>query len=145
MLNDHSRGYLQNCCYSEQLSMALFHVSHPPAQTCGGKDILYKYFFLIFLGHRVLDPITNPYVVPPLGCTLLHYYLLNSQIRAVLIQKTLHESKLQSVILTIIISIIFLNSLAYTYTTVIFYSCSFLSFCFHYKTLQEALPFPCIC
>ena len=66
MLNDHSRGYLQNCCYSKQLSMALLHVSHPPAQTCGGEDILYIYIFLIFPGHRVLNPITNPYLGPPL-------------------------------------------------------------------------------
>ena len=44
MLNDHSRGYLQNCCYSKQLSMALLHVSHPPAQTCGGEDILHIFF-----------------------------------------------------------------------------------------------------
>ena len=36
MLNDCSRGYLQNCCYAKQLSMALLHVSHPPVQTCGG-------------------------------------------------------------------------------------------------------------
>ena len=57
MLNDSSSGYLQNCCYSKQLSMALLHASHPPAQTCGGEDILYIYFFLIFPGHRILDPI----------------------------------------------------------------------------------------
>ena len=43
-------GYLQNCCYTVQLSMALLHVSHPPVQTCGGEDILYI-FFLIFPGH----------------------------------------------------------------------------------------------
>ena len=71
MLNDRSRGYLQNRCYSKQLSMALLHVSHPPAQTCGAEDILYIHFFLVFPGHRVLDPITNPYL-PPLGSTLLH-------------------------------------------------------------------------
>ena len=41
MLNDHSRGYLQNCCYSKQLSIALLLVSHPPVQTYGGKDIPY--------------------------------------------------------------------------------------------------------
>ena len=64
MLNDGSRGYLQNCCYVKQLSMALLHVSHPPAQTCGGEDILYIYTFLIFPGHRVLDPIINPYLGP---------------------------------------------------------------------------------
>ena len=45
MLNDHARGYLQNCCYSKQLSMALLHASHPPVQTCGGEDIIYIYFF----------------------------------------------------------------------------------------------------
>ena len=45
MLNDCSRGYLQNCCYAKQLSVALFHVSHPPAQTCWGEDILYIYIF----------------------------------------------------------------------------------------------------
>ena len=44
MLNDHSRSYLQNCCYSRQVSMALLHASHPPAQTCRGEDILYMYF-----------------------------------------------------------------------------------------------------
>ena len=71
MLNDHSRGYLQNCCYSKQFSMALLLVSHPPAQTCGGEDILYIYFFLIFPGHRVLDPVTNSYLGTSLGCTLL--------------------------------------------------------------------------
>ena len=64
MLNELSRGYLQNCCYSKQLSMAPFHVSHPPAQTCGGENTLYIYF-LIFPGHWVLDPITNPYLGPP--------------------------------------------------------------------------------
>ena len=41
MLNDHSRGYLQDCCYATQLSMALLHVSHPPAQTYGVEDIIY--------------------------------------------------------------------------------------------------------
>ena len=45
MLNDHSKGYLQNCCCSKQLSMVLFHASHLPAQTCWGEDILYIYFF----------------------------------------------------------------------------------------------------
>ena len=65
MLNNCSRGYLQNCCYSKQLSMALLHASHPPAQTCGGKDILCIYIFLIFHGPRVLDPIANPCLGPP--------------------------------------------------------------------------------
>ena len=46
--------------------MALLHVSHPPAQTCGGEDILYI-FFLIFPGHKVLHPITNPCWGPPLA------------------------------------------------------------------------------
>ena len=50
MLNNCSRGYLQNCSYSKQLSMALLYESHPPAQTCGGEDILYI-FFPIFPGH----------------------------------------------------------------------------------------------
>ena len=45
MLIDCSRGYLQNCCYAEQLSMALLHAPHPPAQTCGGEDILYIFLF----------------------------------------------------------------------------------------------------
>ena len=70
MLNDCSRGYLQNCCYSKQLSMALLHASHPPAQACGSQDILHIYiyfFFLIFPGHRVLNPITNPYLRSPLA------------------------------------------------------------------------------
>ena len=71
MLNDRSRGYLQNCCYSKQLSMALLHVSHPPAQTCGGEDIIYiyiyicVYIYIIFPGYRVLDPFTNPYLGRP--------------------------------------------------------------------------------
>ena len=39
-------------------SMALFHVSHPPAQTDGGEDIVYIYLYF-------LDPITNPYLGPP--------------------------------------------------------------------------------
>ena len=71
VLNDCSRGYLQNCCYSKQLSMALLHASHPPAQTCRDEDILFIYIFLIFPGHRVRDPITNPYLGPSLGCTLI--------------------------------------------------------------------------
>ena len=45
MLNDHSRGYLQNGCYSKRLSMALLHASHPSAQTSGDEDILYIYIF----------------------------------------------------------------------------------------------------
>ena len=65
MLNDRSRGYLQNCCYSKQLSMALLHASHSPAQTCGGWGQPIYIFFLIFPAHRVLDPITNPYFGPP--------------------------------------------------------------------------------
>ena len=44
MLNDGSRGYLKNCCYAKQLSMALLHVSHPPVQTCRAEDISYFYF-----------------------------------------------------------------------------------------------------
>ena len=65
MLNDHSRGYLQNCCYSKQLSMALLHSSHPPAQTCGGEDILYI-FFLIFPGHpEFWTPLQIPIWGPP--------------------------------------------------------------------------------
>ena len=44
MLNDCSRGYLQNCCYAKQFSMALLHAFHPQAQTCGGEDILCMYF-----------------------------------------------------------------------------------------------------
>ena len=36
MLNDCSRGYLQNCCYVKQLSMALLYVSHlPSSDLCG--------------------------------------------------------------------------------------------------------------
>ena len=65
MLNDHSRGYLQNCCCTKQLWMALLHVSVPPAQTCGGEDILYMYFSSISWTPWVLDPITNPYLGPP--------------------------------------------------------------------------------
>ena len=65
MLNDGSRGYLQNCCYAKQLSMALLHVSNPPGQTCGGEDILYI-FFLIFPGHpEFWTPITNPNLGAP--------------------------------------------------------------------------------
>ena len=44
MFNDHSGGYLQNCCCSNQLSVARLHASHPPAQTCGGEDIVYIFF-----------------------------------------------------------------------------------------------------
>ena len=44
MLNNHSRGQLQSCCCTKQLSMALLHVSHYPAQTGGGEDILYIFF-----------------------------------------------------------------------------------------------------
>ena len=71
MLNDHSRGYLQSCCYSKQLSMALLlHASHPAAQTCRGHHVgvcvcvcvyiyvyiciymcIYMYIYLIFPGH----------------------------------------------------------------------------------------------
>ena len=66
MLNDRSRGYLQNCCYAKQFSMALLHVSHPPAQTCGGEDILYVYISLIFPGHpEFWDPITNSHLPTP--------------------------------------------------------------------------------
>ena len=36
LLNDRSRGYLQNCCYSKQLSMALLHASHPPSSDLWG-------------------------------------------------------------------------------------------------------------
>ena len=64
MLNDCSRGYLQNCCYSKQLSMALLQESHPPPQTCGGEDILYI-FFSISWTPWVLDPITNPHFSSP--------------------------------------------------------------------------------
>ena len=85
MLNDRSRGCLQNCCYSKWLSMALLHASHPPAQTCGGEDILYMYIFLIFPGHRVLNPITNPYLGPPLGCTLLQ------SLRKRMLERTYHR------------------------------------------------------
>ena len=44
MLNDHTRGKLQSCCYAKQLWMALLHLSLPPAQACGGEDILYLFF-----------------------------------------------------------------------------------------------------
>ena len=65
MLNDHSRGYLQNCCYSKQLSVALLHASHPPAQTCGGEDIRYIYIFLIFPGHpEFWTPLQIPICAP---------------------------------------------------------------------------------
>ena len=69
MLNDLSRGYLQNCCYLKQLWMALLHVSYPPAQSGGGEDILYTYIFFSNISWTpwVLGPITNPYLgVPPL-------------------------------------------------------------------------------
>ena len=65
MLNDCSRGYLQNCCYVEQLSMALFHVSHPPVQTWG-EDIPY---FLIFPKH---PEFWTPLQVLLLGAPCLH-------------------------------------------------------------------------
>ena len=62
MLNDCSRGYLHNCCYSKPLSMALLHASHPPAQTCGGEDIPYIdiYFFLIFPDNEFWTPLQIP-------------------------------------------------------------------------------------
>ena len=66
MLNDCSRGYPQNCCYSKQLSMALLHASHPPAQSGGGEDILYI-FFLIF--PRYLD-FWTPLQIPIWGTPL---------------------------------------------------------------------------
>ena len=45
--------------------MALLHVSHPPAQTCGGEDIIYIYiYFNISWTPSSLDPITNPYLGP---------------------------------------------------------------------------------
>ena len=47
MLNDHSRCYLQNCCYSKQLSVTLLHASYPPAQTCRGEYIVYLYILYI--------------------------------------------------------------------------------------------------
>ena len=66
MLNDHSSGYLQNRCYSKQLSMALLHVSHPPAQTCGAEDILYIYiFFYYFLDTEFWTPLQIPICAPP--------------------------------------------------------------------------------
>ena len=72
MLNDHSRGYLQNCRNSEQLSVALLHACNPPAQTCGGEDILYIYIFLIFPRNpEFWAPLQIPIWDPP-GCTLLH-------------------------------------------------------------------------
>ena len=75
MLNDCFRGYLQNCCYSKQLSMALLHVSHPRAQT----SYIYIFFFSsISWTHWVLDPIINPHLgSPPLGCTLLQCHCWN--------------------------------------------------------------------
>ena len=33
-----------SCCYAKQLWMALLRVSLPPAQACGGEDILYIFF-----------------------------------------------------------------------------------------------------
>ena len=64
-------------------SMALLHVSHPPAQTFGGEDILYIYiyfFFLIFTGHQVLDPITNPYLLPTLAAPYNNLSTLTSDV-----------------------------------------------------------------
>ena len=50
--------------------MALLHVSFPPAQACGGEDILY--IFIIFPGHlEFWTPLQIPSWGPPLGCTLL--------------------------------------------------------------------------
>ena len=69
MLNDHSRGYLQNCCYAKQLSMALLHVSYLPVQACGGEDILYVYIFLIFPGH---PEFWTPLQIPIWGGPWLH-------------------------------------------------------------------------
>ena len=36
MLNDHSRGYLQNCCYAKQLSVALLPVPPSPSSDLWG-------------------------------------------------------------------------------------------------------------
>ena len=75
MLNDRSRGSLQNCCYSKQLSIALLHASHPLAQTCGGEVIIYIYKFLIFPGHpEFWTPLQIPISAPPLDCTLIQWH-----------------------------------------------------------------------
>ena len=49
--------------------MALLHVSHPPAQTCRGEDILYIYFFfVIFPGHpEFWTPLQIPIWALPLA------------------------------------------------------------------------------
>ena len=51
--------------------MALLHVSHPPAQTGGGEDILYIYiFFLICPGHPEFWTPLQILIWGPPGCTL---------------------------------------------------------------------------
>ena len=75
MLNDRSRGYLQNCCYSKQLSMALLHASHPQIRLVGVRTSYIYIFFLIFPGNlEFWTPLQIPSWGPPLGCTLLHLY-----------------------------------------------------------------------
>ena len=51
--------------------MALLHVSHPLAQTCGGSGHHICFFSNISWTPWVLDPIKIPICAPP-GCTLLH-------------------------------------------------------------------------
>ena len=70
MLNDHSCGYSQNCCYAKQLSIALLNVSHPPTgvQTHGGEDTPYIYYFLDTLSS---GPNYKSLFGPPTpGCTV---------------------------------------------------------------------------
>ena len=58
--------------------MALLHVSLPPAQACGGEDILYIYIFLVFPGHlKFWTPLQTPIRGPPLACTLFQYGHIN--------------------------------------------------------------------
>ena len=74
MLNNHSRGYLQNCCYSKQLLRALLHLVNPPAQTCGSEDILCTHIFLIFPGHpEFWTPLQIP-IWGPLLAVLCYSY-----------------------------------------------------------------------
>ena len=54
-------------------SMALLHVSHPPAQICGGEAILYIYFSNISWTLSS-EPHYKSLFGAPFGCTLLQKY-----------------------------------------------------------------------
>ena len=73
MVNDHSRGYLQNCCYSKQLSMALLHASHPQIRLVGVRTSYIYISWTVSSG-----PHYKSLFGPRLGCTLLQSVSLPS-------------------------------------------------------------------